>query len=132
MGMKRSFKQRLFRLARTGLGAWILGWILRRASFLIPAERLLETDTLVAFPHPVPSYPLHIVILPKGRLSSMADLPTADGAFEADLFRAVNQLIGRFELASGGYRLIANGGKAQEVKLLHFHLISEDYHDQRG
>ena len=32
-----------------------------------------------------------------------------------------------FNLESKGYRLIVNGGNAQEVDHLHFHLISDDH-----
>jgi diadenosine tetraphosphate (Ap4A) HIT family hydrolase len=55
------------------------------------------------------------------------DLPSDDSAFETDLFKAVKQLVKRFELDKSSYRLIVNGGSAQEVDHLHFHLISDDY-----
>ena len=126
--IRDKIKRLIYRLARTGLGAAVLSCVIRRASFAVPAQWLLETDTVLAFHHPAPSYPLHILILPKEGLASLADLPTADGAFEADLFRAVNQLVERFDLSAGSYRLIANGGQAQDVPLLHFHLIAEDIH----
>jgi histidine triad (HIT) family protein len=96
-------------------------------AFLIPAQKLVETDTLVAFHHPSPSYPLHILILPKGRYRSLTDLPSDDLRFESDLFTAVRHLVQLFGLQDGSYRLIANGGQAQEVDHLHFHLVSDDY-----
>jgi diadenosine tetraphosphate (Ap4A) HIT family hydrolase len=36
-----------------------------------------------------------------------------------------------FNLESKGYRLIVNGGNAQEVDHLHFHLISDDIVDEK-
>jgi hypothetical protein len=47
------------------------------------------------------------------------------GAFLADLFQTVGSLVTEFDLERRGYRLITNGGKYQEVALLHFHLITE-------
>ena len=101
-------------------------------AFLIPAQKLVEMDTLVAFHHPSPSYPLHILILPKGRYRSLTDLPSDDLRFESDLFTAVRHLVQLFGLQDGSYRLIANGGQAQEVDHLHFHLVSEDWQGELG
>ncbi|MGB1286880.1 MAG: HIT domain-containing protein [Aggregatilineales bacterium] len=91
----------------------------------IPAKRLHETDTLLAFHHPVPSYPVHILIVPKRGYENMMAIDASDTAFMQDVFITVQQLITRLALDAGGYRLICNGGAYQDVKLLHFHLISD-------
>ena len=41
-------------LARSTLGGLIIGWMFAHLSFAIPVKRLRETDTLLAFYHPVP------------------------------------------------------------------------------
>ena len=105
----------------------VLHWIFAFFSFVIPGVRLIETDTVLVFHHPSPSYPLHILIVPKAKYRSLNDLPSADNEFESELFLAVNDLVQRFDLDKCSYRLIANGGSAQEVDHLHFHLISDDY-----
>ena len=46
-------------------------------SFAIPLHKLRETPTLLAFYHPQPSYPVHILILPKRAIASLADLTAA-------------------------------------------------------
>ena len=117
----------LFSLAKTWVGGVILHWIIAFFSFAIPGEKLIETESLLAFHHPAPSYPLHILILPKAKYRSLMDLPSNDSVFESSLFLAVNELVQRFGLEDCGYRLIANGGSAQEVDHLHFHLISDEY-----
>jgi histidine triad (HIT) family protein len=94
-------------------------------SFLIPAQRLYETDTLVAFYHPHPAYALHILIVPKRAYASMLEVKPEDGAFLRDLVLAVQALVGSLGLEKKGYRLITNGGTYQDVAVLHFHLISE-------
>ncbi len=113
-----------FSFARTWLGALLLHWIFAFFSSLIPGEKLIKSDLLLAFHHPSPSYPVHILIVPRAQLKTLLDLPTADGKFEIELLNAVHQLVDRFELDRKGYRLIVNGGEYQEVKHLHFHLVS--------
>lgn len=119
-------KRFLHTIARTWMGGLLLHWIIARCSFVLPGEKLVETDTVIAFHHPSPSYPLHILILPRSNYRSLADLPTSDLVFEAGLFQAVRQLVQRFGLEDSGYRLIANGGSFQEVDHLHFHLVADD------
>jgi histidine triad (HIT) family protein len=103
----------------------LLPWFLTSMSFLIPEKRLFETETLVAFHHPRPSYRVHILLLPKGAIASPHELdPNKHGQFLADLFRAVRALVDEFHLQDAGYRLITNGGKHQDIPLLHFHLVS--------
>lgn len=121
-----TMKRCLFYFARTGLGGWLLHWVFAYCSFLIPGEKLIETDSLVAFHHPQPAYPLHILIVPKARYNSLQDLPSKDHKFELELFQAVNELVDTCNLIPSGYRLIVNGGNSQEDPHLHFHLISEE------
>lgn len=114
----------LHKIFKTWLGSVILHWIFAYFSFVIPGKKLIENDSLLAFHHPSPSYPLHILIVPRENTGTLLDLPTSDGLFEIELFNAVNLLVKRFDLEKKGYRLIANGGIYQDVKHLHFHLIS--------
>ena len=93
-------------------------------SFAIPARRLRETDTLLAFRHPQPSYPVHILIVPKKALGGLGDLTPGDTGFMLDLFATVQSLVTELGLEKTGYRLIANGGEYQTFPQLHFHLIS--------
>jgi histidine triad (HIT) family protein len=111
-------------LARSTLGRFLLGWVFARMSFLIPVQRLHETATLMAFYHPRPSYPVHVLIVPKRAIASLADLTSRDQDFMADLFSCVRSLVAELGLEPAGYRLIANGGKYQDVAQLHFHLVS--------
>ncbi len=97
-------------------------------SFMIPVQRLRETETLIAFHHPRPCYTVHIVIVPKRALGSLSDLKPGDADFTADLFAAVQSLVKEFDLEAKGYRLICNGGAYQDVPQLHFHLVSGDSH----
>jgi histidine triad (HIT) family protein len=111
-------------MARLSVVQQLIGWIFTHMSFVIPVQRLRETETLLAFHHPSPSYPVHILIIPKRALPGLADLTPGDTDFTVDLFAAVHSLVKEFNLEGQGYRLICNGGKYQDVPQLHFHLVS--------
>jgi histidine triad (HIT) family protein len=123
--MRAYVRRAALRLARGPLGRYFAGWIFTHMSFVIPIRRLRETDTLMAFHHPNPGYPLHILLVPKRPLGSLTDISPADSAFVGDLVAAVRSLVAEYGLADAGYRLIANGGAYQEMPHLHFHLIAD-------
>ena len=111
-----------FRLANTPVGRFLTGWIFAHMSIVIPGKRLRETDTLLAFHHPQPDYPFHVILLPKKDIRSFAGLDPLD-PFMADLITVVQSLVAEYHLPA--YRLLVNGGEYQEFPHLHFHLISE-------
>ena len=114
----------LYRLANTPLGRILVRLIFSKMSFLIPTKRLRETETLLAFHHPKPSHPVHILLMPKLELPSFQALDANHTTFLADVVSTAQSLVAEFELAEKGYRLIINGGKYQDFPHLYFHLIS--------
>ena len=103
----------------------LIGWIFARMSFAIPAKRLRDTDRLMAFYHPKPTYPFHVLLVPKKAVASLKELDPTDTAFLTDLYSTVQNLVNEFQLAEGAYRLIVNGGEVQDFPQLHFHLVSD-------
>jgi histidine triad (HIT) family protein len=93
-------------------------------SRVLPVHRLYESQWLVAFKHPSPSYPVHILIVPKVELAGIETLGSEDADLLVDLFLSVQILVEKMALVKPGYRLIANGGRYQEIPHLHFHLVS--------
>ena len=92
-------------------------------SFAIPVKRLRETDTLMAFYHPKPSYKFHVLLVPKKSVKTLQGLDPNDSAFLTELYSTVQSLIDEFQLPA--YRLIVNGGEYQDFPQLHFHLIAD-------
>ena len=115
----------LVKLARSRASRIIIGWVFTHMSFVIPVKRLRETETLLAFHHPQPSYPLHILLVPKRPYPTLLDVPPDATDFLRDLVEVVQDLVREFGLESSGYRLVTNGGAYQDVQHLHFHLVSE-------
>jgi histidine triad (HIT) family protein len=100
----------------------LIGWIFANMSFVLPVKRLRETETLMAFHHPKPSYQFHVLLVPKKAVASLSDFDSKDTSFLSDLYSTVQGLVDEFHLAA--YRLIVNGGEYQDFPQLHFHLIS--------
>ena len=116
----------LFKIARSPVASMFIGWAFAYFSFAIPVKRLCETETLLAFHHPKPSWLFHVLIVPKRAIPKLPALSATDSDFTTDLFSTVASLVTKFELEKRGYRLLANGGPYQDVPQLHFHLISEN------
>jgi len=76
----------------------------------------------MAFHHPKPSYPFHIILVPKKSVKSLMDFDLRDSTFLTDLYSTVQSLVDEFQLTA--YRLIVNGGEYQDFPQLHFHLVS--------
>jgi len=91
-------------------------------NFAIPVKRLRETETLMAFYHPKPSYRFHVLLVPKKAVKSLQEFDPNDSAFLTELYSTVQSLIDEFQLSA--WRLIVNGGEYQDFPQLHFHLIS--------
>jgi histidine triad (HIT) family protein len=101
----------------------LIGWVFAHMSFAFPVKRLRETETLMAFHHPKPAYPFHVLLVPKKAVPSLKELDSTDNAFLTDLYSTVQFLVNEFELPA--YRLIVNGGEFQDFPQLHFHLVAD-------
>lgn len=91
----------------------------------LPLKYVKETKHLLAFHHPNPAYPFHVVFVPKRKIASLDDLTDEDQTFLSEIFSNVQELVQLHDLNENGYRLVVNGGKNQEFGILHFHLISD-------
>ena len=123
-GIRSRIARALFRIARSRVGDAIIGWSFAYMTALLPVNKLYETDAAVAFYHPRPSYPLHILIVPKRAIGSLLDVTEADMYVLKDVVAVAQHLVRELRLKETGYRLMVNGGPYQDVGQIHFHLIS--------
>lgn len=114
-----------FRLASTSFGRRLTALVFAKMDFLIPVKRLRDTPNWLAFYHPRPAYPLHILIVPKRKIAGLQEITDSDKDLLFELFQIVQSLVSELNLVPAGYRLVINGGKNQDIPLLHFHLISD-------
>ncbi|NTW45074.1 MAG: HIT domain-containing protein [Anaerolineaceae bacterium] len=94
-------------------------------SNFLPVNQLENTSRLIAFFHPQPAYPFHVLVVPKVEIQSMMDLSPAHNLFLSECFATIQKIVKQYDLETPGYRVVINGGKNQDFSLLHFHLISE-------
>src|ERR1044071_2836161 len=76
----------------------LIGWIFAHMSFAIPVHRLRETETLLAFYHPKPAYPFHVLLVPKKSVASLKEFDSTDTTFLTDLYSTVQNLVDEFQL----------------------------------
>ncbi len=91
----------------------------------IPNEFLYEDDLVVAFTDAHPIAPVHILIIPKQHIASIADLKDEDEKLAGRLIMVAKKLAEKSGIAADGYKLLfrvrQHGG--QEVGHIHLHLI---------
>lgn len=90
----------------------------------IPSEILYEDEQVVAFADIVPQAPVHILIIPKKHIPSLAQLTEADEALMGHVVVVAKKLAEQKGLDTG-YRLVTNCGESagQSVMHIHFHLL---------
>ncbi len=99
----------------------------------VAVQRIVETDTVLAFHHTQPYWPVHIVIVPKRHIASLADLDPGDLAVVHEMITVAADLCRQVTAEHGGCRLSTNSGDHQTTKHLHFYIHSgERIRDEHG
>lgn len=115
----------LFSLAKSRFAQLSIGFIFQHLSNLLPIHAILKNDELIAFPHPVPSWREHILIIPKRKIQKLTDIQFQDKDTQHMLASVMHAAQ---TINPGGFTLLVNGGDYQDVPQLHFHLISGEDH----
>lgn len=91
----------------------------------IPAKVVFEDDTLMAIEDINPAAPVHILLMPKKHIASLAEVTAEDETLLGHIQTVASQLARQLELAEQGYRLVSNCGElgGQTVMHLHYHLL---------
>ena len=87
----------------------------------IPKEFTYEDEDLMVFPDINPVKPVHLLIVPKEHIKDF--LAIENITILSKMGTVIKRLIREFDLDGKGYRIITNGGGAQVVDHLHFHLM---------
>jgi histidine triad (HIT) family protein len=94
------------------------------AAGTIPVTRLYEDEHALAFADIHPQAPVHILVIPKKHIASLADTSAADAPLLGHLLTAVAEIAKQQGLAQG-FRTVLNTGAdgGQTVEHLHAHLL---------
>jgi len=91
----------------------------------LPVEALYQDDDVMAFRDINPLAPVHVLIIPKRHITSLAALADDDTTIIGHMVRVANQLARQEGVAEKGYRLVISSGEdgGQVVPHLHMHLL---------
>ena len=81
-----------------------------------------ETENILAFYHTKPSFPLHIVIIPKAHTLDLTTCIEDLGDIIPEMMDVLKIVIQKVMNQYGGCRLTTNFGKFQQTRHLHWHV----------
>lgn len=90
----------------------------------IPSTKVYEDETVFAFRDINPQAPVHILVVPKTHIGSVAEINGENSGVVAHIFEVIAE-IARQEGLANGYRVVSNCGAdgRQSVQHLHFHIL---------
>lgn len=91
----------------------------------IPADIVYEDDICLAFRDINPQAPVHLLIIPKKEIVSIATLTEEDKEIMGHIMIKTAEIARMEGLEEDGYRVVTNigGNGGQSVFHIHFHLI---------
>lgn len=92
----------------------------------IPADIVFEDDDCLAFRDINPQAPVHVLVIPKRPIVSLAEIEATDAPLMGHLLVVATQ-VAKQEGLEDGFRTVVNTGPdgGQEVPHLHIHLLGK-------
>ena len=90
----------------------------------IPAQKVYEDEDILAFNDINPARPVHVLVIPKKHITSLATVVAEDTAVLGKMLVKANE-IATAQGSPDGFRVIINTGRIghQEVPHLHIHIV---------
>jgi len=91
----------------------------------VPSDIIYQDEEVIAFRDINPQAPVHLLIIPKRHIPSLANLSETESPLIGHMVNTANLLAKREGVSESGYRLVINCGKegGQLVPHLHMHLL---------
>jgi histidine triad (HIT) family protein len=91
----------------------------------IPAAIVYEDDECIAFRDIDPKAPVHILLVPKKEIPSLADVTEQDKSLLGQLLIKASEIARDHGVSDSGYRIVINTNKegGQEVYHIHLHIF---------
>jgi len=91
----------------------------------IPCNKVYEDEDFLAFHDINPKAPVHVLVIPKHHLPSLADAGDQDVGLLGLLMDATRRVAKELNLEDPGYRVVLNVGEGggQEVLHIHVHIL---------
>ncbi|MFH1177327.1 MAG: histidine triad nucleotide-binding protein [Acidobacteriota bacterium] len=94
----------------------------RIAAGQTPAKVLIADDDVVAFEDAFPKAPVHLLVVPRRHLASLAEAAPEDEALLGKLLHTAAEAARRSGIAAGGFRVVVNTGAGAGQSVFHLHL----------
>lgn len=94
----------------------------RIAAGEIPSTIVAEDAGWLAFHDVSPRAPVHVLIIPRQHIESVADLDTTMTGLAGDLLVAAAEVARKLGVAEDGYRLVTNSGARAGQSVFHWHI----------
>jgi histidine triad (HIT) family protein len=88
---------------------------------VIPKEFTYEDQEVMVFPDIHPFKPIHLLVVPKIHVEDYLEFNDSKLSLKVKL--VINKMIKEQKLENKGYRVSVNGGGAQMVRHVHFHVM---------
>ncbi|MFF7503750.1 HIT family protein [Streptomyces lavendulae] len=88
----------------------------------VEIQPVAETERVLAF-HTNPSYPVHIVVIPKEHVPSLTDLGSTGTDLLTEVISVVRKVAAMVETEYGSCSVTTNLGLYQESKHQHWHVV---------
>ncbi len=90
----------------------------------VPADKVFEDDEILAFKDIYPKAEVHLLVIPKIHINSLAELTPQQDALLARMMRALAGIAQDNGLKNGFRTIINTGpGGGQEIGHLHIHIL---------
>lgn len=92
----------------------------------ISSSKVYEDEEILAFNDINPAAPIHILVIPKKHITSLAEMEDGDEKIVGKIYKVINGIAENKGFKENGYRVIVNCGRdgGQEVGHLHFHVLA--------
>ena len=91
----------------------------------ITADVVYEDEDVIAFRDAHPIAPVHVLVIPKKHIASVADISEKDTLLMGKLIATAKKIAEDLKISGNGYKLLFRVGEhgGQEVGHIHLHLI---------
>jgi histidine triad (HIT) family protein len=88
----------------------------------IPSNIVFEDDDLLAFYDINPQAPVHILIIPKNHIPSLAEVREEDQEILGKLLLGASKVAKKLAISEDGYRVVINTNRDAQQTVFHIHV----------
>ena len=118
-----------FRVRRSAAAGLVVRQAFAHASWALPVRRVAQSEQMLAFHHPVPGFaPVHVLLVPKMAVPTLMHFTDAQRSeIAAEVETLAPRIVASIGRSAAGFLVVVNGGRRQDVRQVHFHLLVDGY-----